>query len=75
MAKHAHATQASVDVATRDGVLTVAISDDGLGGARLGGGSGLAGLGQRAASVDGALHIDSPDGGPTVITAELPCES
>jgi signal transduction histidine kinase len=75
VAKHAHATQASVDVATRDGVLTVAISDDGLGGARLGGGSGLAGLGQRAASVDGALHIDSPDGGPTVITAELPCES
>jgi len=44
VAKHAHATQASVDVATRDGVLTVAISDDGLGGARLGGGSGLAGL-------------------------------
>lgn len=75
VAKHAHATSASVSVIARDGVLTVAIADNGRGGARSGSGSGLTGLQQRAASVDGTLHIDSPDGGPTVITAELPCES
>jgi signal transduction histidine kinase len=40
-----------------------------------GGGTGLRGLAQRAASVDGTLTIDSPPGGPTVIAAELPCES
>ena len=32
-------------------------------------------LAQRAAAVDGTLNIDSPPGGPTIITAELPCES
>ena len=75
VAKHANATSASVTVRDQDGVLTVTVADDGRGGARLAGGSGLTGLRQRAASVDGTLHIDSPDGGPTVITAELPCES
>jgi signal transduction histidine kinase len=73
--KHAGATSASVTVRDRDGVLTVTVTDNGRGGARLAGGSGLTGLRQRAASVDGTLHIDSPDGGPTVITAELPCGS
>jgi len=46
----------------------------GLGGTGLSG-TGLRGLAQRAASVDGTLTIDSPPGGPTVISAELPCES
>ena len=40
-----------------------------------GDGTGLRGLAQRAAAVDGTLTIDSPPGGPTVIAAELPCES
>jgi signal transduction histidine kinase len=76
VAKHADATSASVTVRALDRVLTLTIADDGSGGAAIGGGgSGLAGLRQRAASVDGTLHIDSPIGGPTVITAELPCES
>jgi signal transduction histidine kinase len=75
VAKHAHATSASVTVAAHDDMLTITIADDGRGGARAGAGSGLTGLQQRAASVDGTLHIDSPLGGPTVITAELPCES
>jgi len=75
VAKHAHATSARVSVRAADGVLTVTIADNGRGGARTGAGSGLTGLRQRAASVDGTLHIDSPPGGPTVITAELPCES
>ena len=49
--------------------------DDGRGGASPGEGTGLRGLEQRAAAVDGTLSIDSPPGGPTTITAELPCES
>ncbi len=79
--KHAQATQAEVRVARDGDLLRIAIADNGLGGAVLGGtgdrasGTGLGGLIQRAASVDGTLTIDSPPGGPTVITAELPCES
>ncbi len=81
VAKHAQATQAEVTV-TRDGdVLRIAVTDDGSGGAApaegddAGAGTGLRGLTQRAAAVDGTLTIDSPPGGPTVIAAELPCES
>jgi signal transduction histidine kinase len=81
VAKHARATRAEVTV-TRDGdVLRIAVTDDGAGGAVIGesghagGGTGLRGLAQRAASVEGTLTIDSPPGGPTVIVAELPCES
>jgi signal transduction histidine kinase len=81
VAKHAQAARAEVTV-TRDGdVLRVTVTDDGSGGAvpaeddDAGAGTGLRGLTQRAAAVDGTLTIDSPPGGPTVITAELPCES
>jgi signal transduction histidine kinase len=79
--KHAQATQAEVTVARDGDLLRVAIADNGVGGAVLGGtgdpdgGTGLRGLMQRVASVDGTLTIDSPPGGPTVIAAELPCES
>ncbi|MGW1926403.1 hypothetical protein ACWCQ0_46080 [Streptomyces massasporeus] len=52
--------------------LTVRVEDDGTGGASETG-SGLTGLRSRVAALDGLLHIDSPLGGPTVITAELPC--
>jgi signal transduction histidine kinase len=81
VAKHAQAARAEVTV-TRDGdVLRIAVTDDGSGGAApaegddAGAGTGLRGLAQRAAAVDGTLTIDSPPGGPTVIAAELPCES
>jgi signal transduction histidine kinase len=74
-AKHARATRASVSVTQRRRGLTITIEDDGSGGADPARGSGLRGLTQRAASVDGTLHIHSPEGGPTVITAELPCGS
>jgi signal transduction histidine kinase len=74
-AKHAQATRASVSVTQHKRALIIKIEDDGRGGADPGLGSGLRGLAQRAASVDGTLFIHSPEGGPTVITAELPCGS
>jgi signal transduction histidine kinase len=73
IAKHAGAAQAEV-AARRDGdVLRVTVTDDGAGGADPAQGTGLAGLAQRVRSVDGTLSISSPAGGPTTITAELPC--
>jgi signal transduction histidine kinase len=75
IARHAKARQATIDV-RRDGQrLRVQVTDDGVGGADPSRGSGLASLAQRARSVDGRLHIDSPPGGPTAVTVELPCES
>jgi signal transduction histidine kinase len=77
VAKHAQATRAEVTVIRDGDVLRIAVTDDGSGGAvpAEGDGTGLRGLAQRAAAVDGTLTIDSPPGGPTVIAAELPCES
>ncbi|GAA2595388.1 sensor histidine kinase [Streptomyces axinellae] len=54
------------------GSLRVVVRDDGCGGADAAG-SGLLGLAQRVAALDGRFTVVSPRGGPTVITAELPC--
>ncbi|WP_033284682.1 sensor histidine kinase [Streptomyces sp. NRRL F-525] len=70
--KHAHATAATVDVTARDGLLRLLVTDDGQGGALIGAGSGLTGLLARVRTVDGTLTCDSPPGGPTVVTVELP---
>ena len=75
IAKHSRATQASVVVESGPGPagsLNIVISDDGIGGANPAG-SGLAGLADRIAGVDGARHVESPAGGPTIISAVLPC--
>ena len=75
VAKHSRATQASVVVegGHRQGTaLHVVISDDGVGGADSGG-AGLAGLADRIAGVDGSLSVESPPGGPTIVSAVLPC--
>jgi len=55
-------------------VLRLAVTDDGVGGAEAarGSGSGLAGLAQRASTVDGRLRVSSPPGGPTTVTVDLP---
>jgi signal transduction histidine kinase len=73
-AKHSGAHHASVDVRSTNGRLFVRVGDDGAGGAEVGraGGSGLAGLSDRVATVDGRLVIDSPDGGPTLVTIDIP---
>ncbi|MEV5975378.1 sensor histidine kinase [Streptomyces sp. NPDC052114] len=71
-AKHSAAEEVFVRVARRGATLTVLVRDSGTGGADPAG-SGLTGLGSRVAALDGTLHVDSPLGGPTTITAELPC--
>ena len=73
--RHSHATTAGVRVRRTGDRLTVAISDDGAGGADPRRGTGLAGISRRVLALDGTVDIDSPAGGPTVITMELPCGS
>ena len=75
VAKHAGATRAAVVVRRLDGMLRVVVTDDGVGGADPALGTGLRGLADRVSGVDGRLHVDSPPGGPTVLTVELPCVS
>jgi signal transduction histidine kinase len=70
--KHSGASGAGVDVTARDGLLRLRVTDDGRGGAVIGAGSGLTGLLARVRTVDGTLTCDSPPGGPTVVTVELP---
>ncbi|MFE1172091.1 sensor histidine kinase [Streptomyces sp. NPDC058773] len=79
VSKHSAARQASVEVWRVEGDgrragdrLLIQVSDDGKGGARLDGGSGMAGLAERLGSVDGLFVLHSPEGGPTRVTAELP---
>jgi signal transduction histidine kinase len=74
VAKHAQASQAEVFVQRTGDRLHVIISDDGVGGADPSRGTGLAGLARRASSVDGTFEIDSPPGGPTLLTVDLPCQ-
>jgi signal transduction histidine kinase len=60
-------------VERRNGLATVVVSDDGVGGAELGRGSGLVGLTDRVEALGGRLHVDSPPGHGTRLTAEIPC--
>jgi signal transduction histidine kinase len=70
--KHAAPSRITVAVGGEDGFVYVCVEDDGHGGANAGG-SGLFGLARRVAALDGRLDVISPPGGPTVVTAELPC--
>ncbi|MER6994741.1 sensor domain-containing protein [Streptomyces sp. NPDC000410] len=72
ISKHARASEASVEVWRRDDRLLIRVSDNGRGGASPSGGTGMAGLAERLGAVDGLFVVDSPPGGPTVVTAELP---
>ncbi|GIE01925.1 sensor histidine kinase [Paractinoplanes durhamensis] len=71
-AKHSFANTVAVRAAGHRDVLLLSVDDDGLGGADPARGTGLSGLAQRVAVVDGRLTIASPPGGPTKITVELP---
>ncbi|MET9321021.1 sensor domain-containing protein [Streptomyces sp. NPDC003038] len=72
VSKHAGARVAGVEVWRAGARLLIRVSDDGRGGARMSGGTGLAGLAERLGAVDGVLVLDSPEGAGTVVTAELP---
>ncbi|HET6819146.1 MAG TPA: histidine kinase [Candidatus Limnocylindria bacterium] len=71
-AKHAAASVASVDASLASGALWVTVADDGAGGADAARGSGLVGLVDRLAAVGGSVTVDSPPGGGTRVTAEIP---
>ena len=73
VAKYAHATQASVAVERSHGVAIVVVSDNGVGGAEPTAGSGLVGLADRVEALGGRLHLESPPGGGTRVSAEIPC--
>jgi len=71
-AKHSFANRIEIRATGREDVLLLSVTDDGTGGADPARGSGLSGLAQRVAVVDGGLTIASPAGGPTQISVELP---
>jgi PAS domain S-box-containing protein len=74
IAKYARASRAWVNVEQRDGHLDVEVGDDGVGGADISSGTGLQGLRDRVAAVNGTLDIDSRSGAGTVLRARLPVE-
>ena len=71
VAKHARAGRAAVAARIEDGALVVQVRDDGVGGARRDG-SGLMGLADRLAVLEGRLRIESPAAGGTLVAAEIP---
>ncbi|WP_431915180.1 sensor histidine kinase [Nonomuraea jabiensis] len=73
VAKHSRATSCAIQLVRIGDILMLTIGDDGVGGAHVAKGHGLAGLADRLRAVDGELSVQSPDGGPTVIVAEVPC--
>ncbi len=74
VAKYASASEAFVDLSLEDHCLRLQVRDDGVGGAELSTGSGLRGLRDRVDALDGHLELDSPPGGGTTITVEIPVE-
>ncbi|HEY6696045.1 MAG TPA: histidine kinase [Solirubrobacteraceae bacterium] len=72
VAKYARATAATVSITTGGGRVRVDVADDGVGGANAAGGSGLRGLSDRVAALDGRLDLDSPPGEGTRLRAEIP---
>jgi signal transduction histidine kinase len=74
VSKYANATHAEVNVTRSNGKLVVEVRDDGVGGADPTAGSGLSGLADRVAALDGLLDVESPRGAGTVVRAEVPCE-
>ncbi len=70
--KHARANRARVTASVADGALHIEVGDDGVGGAHTDGKSGLLGLYDRVAAMDGELRVDSPPGAGTTVAATIP---
>ena len=78
VAKHSGAQSCTTTVAQLGANVVATVTDDGVGGARAGvglGRGGLSGMADRARGAGGHVSVDSPLGGPTVITVEIPCAS
>jgi signal transduction histidine kinase len=72
-AKHSHASEVRLAASHKDGVLVLEVTDDGIGGAAAGGGSGLRGLADRVEALGGRLTVSSPPGRGTTLRVEIPC--
>lgn len=72
--KHAGCDRMWVEMDHSAGALRITVTDNGRGGADLAGGTGMRGIARRLATFDGTFAVDSPRGGPTVVTMEIPCE-
>jgi signal transduction histidine kinase len=72
VAKHAHASQATIAVGRMNGHVSIEVADDGVGGADVDG-AGLRGLRDRVEALDGRLEVDSPRQAGTRVTAAIPC--
>ncbi|HZB97298.1 MAG TPA: ATP-binding protein, partial [Candidatus Sulfotelmatobacter sp.] len=73
VSKHADATKASIRVCEANGELLLEVADNGRGGANPSAGSGLRGLSDRVAAVEGRLTLVSPPGEGTRVVAHMPC--
>jgi signal transduction histidine kinase len=73
VAKHSNAEECLLTVARAGHRLGIVVADDGIGGAHLAKGHGLAGLADRVRAIGGTLTVTSSAGGPTEVRAELPC--
>jgi signal transduction histidine kinase len=71
VAKHSHADRAAVSAEVENGDLHIEVRDDGIGGAKAAG-TGLVGLADRVAALDGTLRLESPTDGGTLVAAEIP---
>jgi signal transduction histidine kinase len=71
--KHSHATELWIRADVREAVLTAEVVDDGIGGAAVGGGSGLRGMMDRVEALGGSLTVSSPPGRGTTLRAAIPC--
>lgn len=74
-AKHSGAQEVRIALTHEDARLRVTVTDDGRGGADLARGTGLRGVQRRLGTFDGTLALHSPQGGPTIVTLEIPCAS
>lgn len=72
-AKHSGAARMWLDIHHEAGMLRIAVTDNGNGGASVAQGGGLSGIERRLGTFDGVLAVSSPPGGPTMVTMEIPC--
>jgi len=73
VAKHAMAHRVWIDLRYQAGELRIDVVDDGRGGAEAAQGTGLRGIERRLDVFDGHLVVSSPQGGPTIMSIEMPC--